>query len=191
MTMGRLGSIAWGAGLRRRGVLAVLGLIAAGLVGSIGEASADPPLLVQAAMANPPGTTVDQIRQRYPGQTGILISQWAPGMYALMYAQTQGRPTYYFCHDALVTYAYLIEGADMIMFRRLVAAHQPLLGAASYRLEGAIDVNGSEWASVDASWTAKGRNLELDLRQYSGNQPFVQVSVKDNNTCLDRAQLGW
>ena len=191
MEKGWQGLIAGLAKLRRFNVLVALVLILAVLAASRGEAWADPPLLVQAAAANPPGTTVDQIRQRYSGQTGIALSQWAPGMYALMFGQTPGRPTYYFCHDELVTYAYLIEGADIIMFRRLVAGHQSLLGTASYKLEGAIDANGAEWASVDASWTVNGRNLELDLRQYAGNQPLVQVSVKDRNSCLDRAQLGW
>lgn len=185
------GSIAALAKLRWFNVLVAPVLILTVLAGTGGEASADPPLLVQAAGANPPGTTVDQIRQRYSGQTGVVLSQWAPGMYALMFGQTQGRPTYYFCHDELVTYAYLIEGADIIMFRRLVAGHQSLFGTASYKLEGAIDSSGAEWASVDASWTINGRNLELDLRQYAGNPPLVQVSVKDRNSCLDRAQLGW
>lgn len=175
---------------RRIGSLALLGLLLAVLPGG-GKADSSRPLLVQAENANPPGTTIEEIRQRYADQTGVSLTQWAPGMYALMYGQSQGRPTYYFCHDVLVTFASLIDGADIILFRKLVAEHAALFGEASYRLEGVVLGNGTEWASVDAMWTVKGRTLGLDLRQYSGMTPVIQLSVKDDNPCLSRAQLGW
>ena len=175
---------------RRCGRLALLGLFLALLPG-VGKADSTRPLLVQAEAANPPGTTIDEIRKRYADQTGVALSQFAPGMYALMFGQSQGRPTYYFCHDVLVTFASLIDQADIILFRKLVAEHAALFGQASYRLEGVVLPNGSEWASVDAMWTVKGRTLGLDLRQYTGMTPVIQLSVKDDNPCLTRAQLGW